>query len=412
MKIFISYRRAEDNKSYIVGTIHERLAKVFGEKDIFRDTYDISGGADWRDILGREINSCKVMLVIIGPNWANLANLNGKKRLFDRNDVTRWEVETGLRRSQAENVTVVPVLVLGAKIPAAAELPKSLHPLLDKNVINIRNFPDFDSDMGKLIRDIRQSLGYAEEDISTQYFEPKTIYIAEGVFWMGSPAMEGIPTYETPQHEVILPAFRIGKYPVTNKQYEHFIRQNPEIEVPRQMGWDGQTVPKGLENYPVTGVTWDEARAYCEWLSSATDGEYSLPNEAQWEKACRGGNKYFYPWGDEFDPTRCNYGQDGLSPVDKYPAQNEYECFDFVGNVLQWTCTLWEQEASLQETPYPWREDGRNDLNANSETPRVLRGSTMKDHILDHRCSARRGDLPGLRGYVGARCGFRVIRNV
>ena len=143
MKIFISYRRAEDNKSYIVGTIHERLEKVFGKEDVFRDTYDISGGADWRAVLEREINSCKVMLVIIGPDWANLTSANGEKRLFDPNDVTRWEVETGLRRSREENITLIPVLVTGAAIPRREELPEGLHPLLEKHVIHLRNFPDF-----------------------------------------------------------------------------------------------------------------------------------------------------------------------------------------------------------------------------------------------------------------------------
>src|SRR5215211_3210513 len=88
MKIFISYRRAEDNKSFIVGTIHEKIAKVFGKENVFRDTYNIHAGTNWRDVLGREINTCKVMLVIIGPDWANLTGANGKKRLFDHNDVT------------------------------------------------------------------------------------------------------------------------------------------------------------------------------------------------------------------------------------------------------------------------------------------------------------------------------------
>jgi formylglycine-generating enzyme required for sulfatase activity len=410
MKIFISYRRAEDNKSNIVWTIHEKLAQVFGIENVFRDTNDIRGGANWRLVLEREVNSCKVMVVVIGPEWANLTNSDGQKRLFEDNDVTRWEIETGLRRSRDEGITLIPVRVLGAQIPKKGNLPESLWQLFDIQWRELQN-SHFDFDIKELIDDIRRSRGYAEEDIPTQYFEPKTIYIAEGPFWMGSPAMEGIPTYETPQHEVILPAFRIGKYPVTNLQYERFVSET-KIEVPRQMGWDGQKVPKGLEDYPVTGVTWYEAHAYCEWISKVTKRQYSLPDEAQWEKACRGGNKYFYPWGDKFDPTRCNYGQSSFSPVNKYPAQNEFECFDMVGNVLQWSCTLWEQDASPQVTPYPWQEDGRNELTANSETPRVLRGSTMKDNIFLHRCSVRRGDFPQRRGYVGARYGFRVIMKI
>src|SRR5687768_8157146 len=117
MRIFISYRRAEDNKSYIVGTIHEKLAKVFGKENVFRDTYHITSGTEWRARLDREVNSCKVMLIIIGPDWANLTDPNGKKRLFDDNDVTRWEVETGLRRRREENIAFIPILVTGAKYP-------------------------------------------------------------------------------------------------------------------------------------------------------------------------------------------------------------------------------------------------------------------------------------------------------
>ena len=413
MKIFISYRRAEDNKSYIVGTIHERIAKVFGKDDVFRDTYDIAGGSDWRQVLEREINSCKVMLVIIGPDWAGLAYPNGEKRLFDSNDVTRWEVETGLRRSREEDITVIPVLVTGAQIPKVEELPESLHPLLDKNVIHIRNYPDFDSDMEKLIRDIRSSRGFREDDIKIADYEPKTIYIVEGAFWMGSPAGEGIPDYETPQHEVSLPAFRIGKYPVTNAEYEVFIHDTGRMVKPN-MGWDGQRVPEGRENYPVAGVTWYEALAYCRWLTEKTGRSYSLPNEAQWEKACRGGNKNTYPWGDEFDPTRSNYGNSTLVAVDAYPAQNEVGGFDFVGSVRQWTCSLWGEKLIVpdQKYAYPWKDDRRNDLNAGRHIRRVVRGSSFKDNRSFLRCAARIGQASDDAGLPGVRHGFRVVMSV
>jgi formylglycine-generating enzyme required for sulfatase activity len=74
------------------------------------------------------------------------------------------------------------------------------------------------------------------------------------------------------------------EYPVTNSQYEEFVREK-HIPVAPVMGWDGQRVPPGLENHPVAGVTWYEALAYCQWLSEKTGRSYSLPNEAQWEKA-------------------------------------------------------------------------------------------------------------------------------
>ena len=411
MRVFISYRRAEDNKSYIVGTIHEKVANVFGKENVFRDTYDIAGGANWREVLDREINSCKVMLVVIGPDWASLAHPNGEKRLFDPADVTRWEVETGLRRSQEEGMTLIPVLVTGARLPRSDELPGSLQPLLEKNVITLRNYPDLDIDIEKLIHDIRRSRGYGEEDLSLEYFEPKTIYIAKGPFQMGSPAGEGIPSHETPQHPVDLPAYRIGKYPITNSQYEEFIAQT-RTKVTPIMGWDGQRAPERLKNHPVTGVTWYEARNYCEWLSKATGREYSLPNEAQWEKACRGGDNCLYPWGDEFDPSRCNSGKQQLAPVDAYPAQNEYECFDLVGNIRQWTITLWGETPSTPDFKYPWANDGRDNLNANSQIRRIVRGSSFTEEAQQARCSARSGQFPENAGLLGIRHGFRVVMKV
>ena len=412
MKIFISYRRAEDNKSYIVGTIHERIAKVFGKDNVFRDTYDITGGADWRQVLGHELNSCEVILVVIGPDWTTLEYPHGQKRLFDPDDITRWEVETSLRRSLNEKITVIPVLVAGAQMPKAEELPESLHRLLDKNGFQLRNFPDFDVDMEKLLNDIRKSLGSGEDDLTIEYFEPETIYIAEGPFLMGSPLGEGIPRYETPQHEVFLPAYRIGKYPVTNTQFEEFIRQTRTPISP--IIWNGPRTPEGFEEYPVTGVTWFEAQGYSQWLSNMSGRKYLLPNEAQWEKACRGGKNCSYPWGNEFDATRCNYGKPSVASVKLYPEQNEFGCFDMVGNVLQWTSTLWGKQRITPDPKYiyPWKNDGRDDPKASREIRRVVRGSTMNQNIESHRCSTRGAEAPDQRGISGARHSFRVALTV
>ena len=246
-------------------------------------------------------------------------------------------------------------------------------------------------------------------EISIAYFEPETIYIPAGPFWMGSPVAEGIPDHEIPQHEIDLPAYRIGKYPVTNAQYEEFISQTKTLVSPI-MGWDGQRVPRGIENHPVTGVTWYEALAYCQWLSEKTGRRYSLPNEAQWEKACRGGTQTIYPWGNTFDSTRCNHGQSSIAPVDRYPAQNKFGCFDLVGNVHQWTCSLWGEKRIGPDPTYvyPWKDDRRNDLNANRQIRRVVRGSSRNDHPNLLRCGARRGQAPEDAGLPGARHSFRV----
>jgi formylglycine-generating enzyme required for sulfatase activity len=407
MKIFVSYRRADS--TYLIGRIKDRLTNAFGEQSVFRDLDDIPAGVDFRTVLEKETNECSVMLVVIGPQWAGITDAQGNKRLFDANDYTRLEVETGLKRLEQNKAMVIPVLVMNAGMPSMQDIPESLKQLAFQNAISIRNDPDFDNDMERLIRDIRRSSGQLEKVFSPHYFEPETIHIPSGSFWMGSAEGAGIPVHEMPQHEISLPTYRIGKYPVTNAQYEEFIRQTGKLVTP-SMGWDGQRVPAGSENYPVTGVSWFEALAYCQWLSEKTGRKYSLPNEAQWEKACQGGNKSFYPWGDEFDPTRCNHGHPNVAPVDAYPAQNEYGCFDLVGNVRQWTCTLWGEKrvAPDPKYAYPWKDDRRNDLNASRQIRRVVRGSSMKDDMNLLRCSARSGQTPEDAGLPGARHGFRV----
>jgi formylglycine-generating enzyme required for sulfatase activity len=353
------------------------------------------------------------MLVVIGPLWVGITDSQGNKRLFDANDYTRIEVETGLKRLGQGGATVIPILVMNAAMPSPHEIPESLGQLTFQNAISIRNDPDFNHDMERLIRDIKRSQGKAEQVISVQYFEPETCYIPEGPFWLGSMEGLGIPVHEIPQHEVSLPAYRIGKYPVTNAQYEEFICQTGTLVAP-SMGWDGQRVPTGSESYPVTGVTWFDALAYCQWLSAKTGRKYSLPSEAQWEKTCRGGSKTFYPWGDEFDPQRCNHGRPNIASVDAYPAQNEYGCFDLVGNVRQWTCTLWGEKriAPDPKYAYPWRDDRRNDLNASRQVRRVVRGSSMKDDVALLRCSVRSGQAPDDVGLPGARHSFRVVMDI
>ena len=403
MKIFISYRRADSK--YVVDRIRDRLIAAYGEDAVFRDIESIPLGLNFSDVLDEATSTCNVMLVVIGPQWTTITDAQGNKRLFDPADFTRIEVETGLSHSE---ILVIPVLVMNAMMPASKDIPESLGNLLFRNAIGVRNDPDFNQDMQRLIDGINRVVG--PPPLTVQYFEPETVPIPAGAFTMGNPTGEGIPGYETPQHEVHLPDYRIGKFPVTNAQYEEFVREAKRLVTPA-MRWDGQRVPQGLEQHPVSGVTWYEALAYCQWLSEKTGRSYSLPNEAQWEKACRGGKVSFYPWDDEFDPKRSNQGCTALAAVDAYPAQNDFGVFDLVGNVRQWTCTLWGEKRLAPDSTfaYPWRDDRRNDLNANRQIRRVVRGSSFKDDQRALRCSTRSGQLPDDVGFPEARHGFRVV---
>lgn len=372
MKIFISYRR--DDSKFVVDRIRDRLISAYGPERVFRDTESIPFGTDFSKVLEEKTKDCTVMLVVIGPQWLGITDAQGNKRLFDLNDYTRIEVETGLKR---EGVLVIPVLVMGMdlkKMPTAQELPRSLVDLSMRNGIAVRGDPDFDHDMQRLIDGINESQDVVE-DIHREIYEPETIHIPAGAFWMGSPEESEFPGHEKPRHEVTLPAYHIGKYPVTNAEYKKFIDETG-TEVSPIMGWEGQNVPNDLDNCPVMGVTWYDAKAYCEWLSEKTLRKYSLPNEAQWEKACRG-----------------SYG------------------FSDPGNLLQWTCTLWGEKRKPPDLKYryPWKDDGRNNLNANDQIRRVVRGGVMKEEQGSIRCSARSGQTPDDVGLPGALHGFRVV---
>lgn len=400
MKIFISYRRADSK--YVVDRIRDRLIAAYGDDAVFRDIESIPLGQNFSNVLDEATATCNVMLVVIGSQWAGITDAQGNKRLSDPGDFTRIEIETGLAHKE---ILVIPVLVMGAMMPGANDIPQTMGNLLFRNAISVRNDPDFNPDMLRLIQGIDRFVGTTQ--IPIKHFEPETIHIPAGPFWMGGIPGTEFSKHEGNQHEVVLPEYRIGKYPVTNAQYEEFVRKTNRSVAP-EMGWEGQRVPEGAAKLPVESVTWYDAIAYCEWLSKETSRKYSLPNEAQWEKASRAQNQCIFPWGDVFDPARCNQGQPDLAAVDAYPAQSEYGCFDLVGNVRQWTVTLWGEKRIAPDTKYlyPWDDRARNDLNASRQVRRVVRGSTHRDDIPLLRCSARSGQAPD---DVGGRFGFRVV---
>lgn len=243
----------------------------------------------------------------------------------------------------------------------------------------------------------------------------ETVSIPAGPFLMGSPPGIGIPIYETPQFECVLPAFVIGKYPVTNAQYEEYVGAM-HVYVPPEVGWDGQTAPRAIRAQPISGVTWYEALAYCKWLSDQTHRLCRLPTEAMWEKAARGEDGRRYPWGNTWEEGRSNQGAGGMADVTAYPPQSPYGCCDMVGNVRQWVASLWGErlqtpdEAYLYTTaaanrsaPVPAAED------ASDIVRRIWRGGSYLDPKEQLRCAFRGASFPTRAGPPNLRMGFRVM---
>ena len=245
--------------------------------------------------------------------------------------------------------------------------------------------------------------------IETRPFEPETVYVLPGPFAMGSQPGEGVPAHETPQEAVDLAAYRIGRYPVTNAQYAAYVRNTGRPVAP-ELGWEGLRPPGDQGDHPVAGVTWDEAAAYCEWLSDETGRQYRLPTEAQWEKAARGTGGRIYPWGDMWEGGRCHHGGRATAPVVAYPGgASPYGCLDMVGNVREWTRTRWGRNLRAPEFGNPWVDDEREDPAPDRYMLRVYRGGGSADPVQYLRCAARRGYFPGQRSTPGKRLGFRVV---
>lgn len=236
------------------------------------------------------------------------------------------------------------------------------------------------------------------------------VLVPAGPFLMGSDKAVDELAFdnETPQHTVTLPAFRIGKYPVTNGQYAAFVAATGH----RPPGhWLGNQPPPELRNHPVVNVSWHDAVAYCHWLSRERGREFRLPTEAEWERAARHTDGRLYPWGNDFDPARCNMADTGIggtSPVGIFPSGNAVcGAADMAGNVWEWTSSLWGQDWQKPEFAYPYDPaDGRENQDAPDNVWRVLRGGTFRVDVLYVRCACRGMFRPNdWLSYLG----FRVV---
>ncbi len=130
-RVFISYRREET--AYPAGWLFDRLADHFGGGQIFKDVDTIQLGDDFVQVIARAVGSCDVLLALIGDRWLTITDAHGRRRLDDPDDFVRVEIEAALTR----NVRVIPILIDGAKMPRADELPDSLAKLVRRHALEL-----------------------------------------------------------------------------------------------------------------------------------------------------------------------------------------------------------------------------------------------------------------------------------
>lgn len=222
--------------------------------------------------------------------------------------------------------------------------------------------------------------------------------------------------------------YQIAKYPLTNAQFAKFIEAGgySQRQWWTEAGWEakeqglaldymsGKGLPTNIAwaaprhwddsqwngaDYPVVGVTWYEALAYCRWLSKVTGENITLPTEEQWQYAAQGDDGRTYPWGSEWDCTRCNNSvkpcaSESTTPVQAYEGKGDspFGVVDMSGNVWEWCLSTYADHSSDPE----------------GDSPRIIKGGGWLFFTAgDCRATFRYYDSPS--GCYNFR-GFRIIR--
>lgn len=254
------------------------------------------------------------------------------------------------------------------------------------------------------------------EAAENQYTEPVTgmgfALIPGGCYSMGDSAGDGDPN-ERPVREVCVGDFLIGTHEVTNKQYKLF--------QPNHVSGSSQGASLDGDDLPVVNVSWEDARAFAQWLSTQSGATYRLPSEAEWEYAARAGSSHSRYWGNSVDDTctyanvadltaqqqwakwtvfPCSDGYAAAAPVGSFKA-NDYGLYDMLGNVWEWCEDVFNSEA-YEKLPKD------NPLYTGSGEYRVMRGGGWSNGPLGVRSSHRVGLSPGFGHHS---LGFRLVKS-
>lgn len=444
--IFISYRR-EQNDAH-AHLLRDRLKASFPGR-VFMDVAGTSYGDDFTAKIAQQLSGCRVMLVLIGPEWERLRDEDlGGLRLHNPRDWVRVEVVSALKG----HTRVIPVLVKREKMPRERDLPDDLKPLLNRQAFVLNLDQRLDSGMRDLVKKIRQEMPWfsmpgriksavlvfavllliciymissrAMSALVVQFFDkitkigypvdrrrhdpyqpgrrfrdceenscPWMVVIPAGDFMMGS-ISDGMDLNadESPQHKVSVKKFSIGPFEVTQGQWTALMGPNPS----RFRGCG--------DDCPVENVSWEDAQAYVKKLSAKTGYNYRLPSEAEWEYAARAGTNTAYAFGSVLNASQANFHiLTGRTSVVGSHVSNEFGLSDMHGNVAEWVQDCWHENYTGAPTGGQYWEIECLDGN------RILRGGSWDNFPEGLRSASRQKAAPNGRGDG---TGFRVARDL
>jgi formylglycine-generating enzyme required for sulfatase activity len=313
------------------------------------------------------------------------------------------------------------------------QVPSGFLGLGTKTVVEVVDEIDDASRVQALQRQVAEAFGKPvlfRDRLKESGEGPELVIIPPGRFQMGSPDDEPKrDKREGPQHAVTLTKpFALGRYAMTVGEFRRSVTARgykseaeqgggaygwtgSEWKQDKRFNWQSPGFEQG-ENHPVVCVSWNDAVAYCQWLSEQTGAEYRLPSEAQWEYACRAGTTTPFWWGNTITPQQANYngnypynkGEEGeyrrkTVPVDQFEP-NPWGLYQMHGNVWEW----------VQDWYAAYKGEAQTDpIYAQSGSPRVFRGGSWYLHASFLRAACRRRNAPGFRV---DHLGFRPARTL
>jgi formylglycine-generating enzyme required for sulfatase activity len=350
MHIFISY--AKRDTGALARQLRDGLAALPGVTAWMDESIEVGGS--WPQQIQREIDRCDLVIVLLSPDiHRDPASPEGPSFVLKELNYALYEVHK-------------PVLPVMAR--------RTLKPLVLADVQHV----DLNSDhsIEPVIEAVRRHL---EEPTGTLMNKKRTTQVTpvevalprdfplQPPFeWCNVPAgyvviEDASPRGGTKGGRYWVEAFAMGKYPITNAQYDVFVDDRDGYV---NSGWWGfseeahawrraHTKPRGSafegHDLPCTNVSWYEAMAFCYWLAFKTGLDAVLPTEQQWQRAAQGDDSREYPWGETFDPSRCNHGNHvgRPTPVTRYATgASPFGVTDMSGNVWEWCLNEWGSDSA------------------------------------------------------------------
>ena len=411
-QIFISYRR--DDSSAWAGRLYDGLSRHFVSNQIFMDVDTIEPGVDFVEAIEKSVGSCEALIAVIGKRWLISFDEEGGRRLNNPEDSVRIEIVTALKRG----IRVIPALVDGASMPRSRDLPDDLKSLARRNALEVSH-NRFSADLERLIGALERAVEKTttqnrEREPSAEQTAPvaavtpsppviTTLSLEEEARsaleratkdhpWVNSLGMKFVPVAGT---QVLF-----SVWDTRVQDFETFVKSTGYDATggmyslgkdgwkPRGATWKEPGFSQGA-TYPVVGVSWADAKAFCSWLTKKEQAEgrlppkmvYRLPTDEEWSAAVglkdeagstpeeKSRKTQLYPWdipqkrdpnwpppsgagnyaGEEAKkgdwPTNFpvikgyNDGYPSTSPVGSFEA-NFSGLYDMGGNVWQW-CEDW-----------------------------------------------------------------------